>query len=127
VTLVERADVDAWVERYVAAWRTPGTDPLAALFTEDATYAPSPWADPLVGLPAIRAFWESERDGPDEGFDLVSEVVAVDGSTGVVRVGVDYATGSRWRDLWLVQLDGHGLCFVFEEWPFAPEQRDGHD
>jgi ketosteroid isomerase-like protein len=123
---VERRDVEAWVERYVVAWRTAGTDLLVTLFTEDATYSPSPWSTPLVGLPALAAFWEAERDSAEEEFDIASEVVAVDGPTAVVRVGVDYATGHRWRDLWLVQLDADGRCFVFEEWPFAPEQPDGH-
>ena len=123
---MERSDVETWVERYVVAWRTPGTELLAILFTEDATYAPSPWATPLVGLARLAAFWEAERDSAAEEFEIATEVVAVDGSTAVVRVGVDYAAGHRWRDLWVVQLDTHGRCSVFEEWPFAPEQPDGH-
>jgi hypothetical protein len=44
-----------------------------------------------------------------------------------VRVEVDYAaSGDRWRDLWVVEFADDGRCRVFEEWPFAPEQRDGH-
>ena len=123
---MERRDVEAWVERYVAAWRTPGTELLTTLFTEDATYAPSPWSTPLVGLARLAEFWEAERDSAAEEFEIASEVVAVDGSTGVVRVAVDYAAGHRWRDLWLVQLDSDSRCYVFEEWPFEPEQPDGH-
>ena len=44
----------------------------------------------------------------------------------VVRVHVDYDDGQRWRDLWLLTLDEHGRCEHFEEWPFAPDQDDGH-
>jgi uncharacterized protein (TIGR02246 family) len=123
---VQRADVERWVEAYVEAWRTAGTEALARVFTEDATYSPSPWAAPLVGLAAIGEFWEAERDGPGEGFDLTSDVIAVEAPTAVVRVSVDYATSSRWRDLWVLQLEQDGRCCVFEEWPFAPDQADGH-
>ena len=61
-----RDDVRRWVAGYERAWRTAGTDELAALFTDDVTYVASPWADPVVGLPALAKFWEAERDGPDE-------------------------------------------------------------
>jgi hypothetical protein len=57
---------------------------------------------------------------------MASEIVAVDGRTAVVRVHVDYDDGQRWRDLWLFTLDDRGLCEHFEEWPFAPDQEDGH-
>ena len=73
-------------------------------------------------------FWESERDGTDEEFTMSSEVVAVDGDTAVVRVFVEYTTpvAERWRDLWVLRLVPDGRCSSFEEWPFAPEQSDGH-
>lgn len=123
---MERVDVERWVGAYVEAWRTPGSDALGGIFTDDATYSPSPWASPLVGLASIGEFWEAERDGPDEQFEITREVVAVEGMAAVVRVSVDYGTGNRWRDLWVLQFDQHGRCCVFEEWPFAPDQPDGH-
>jgi uncharacterized protein (TIGR02246 family) len=123
---MQRADVERWVAAYVEAWRTAGTEGLAGIFTEDATYSPSPWSTPLVGLVAIAEFWEAERNGPDEGFELTREVVAIEALTAVVRVSVDYATANRWRDLWVLQFDQHGRCCVFEEWPFAPDRPDGH-
>jgi hypothetical protein len=36
-------------------------------------------------------------------------------------------TGQRWRDLWVLTLDGSGRCERFEEWPFAANQSDGHE
>ncbi|WP_129788885.1 YybH family protein [Promicromonospora panici] len=135
--MTQRATTEAWVRGYERLWRTPGTDGLAELFTTDASYLPSPWATPVVGLPALAEFWESERSGPDESFTMTSEVIAVDGPTAVVRVSVEYgapersgepgAFGSRWRDLWVLQFDEDGRCAAFEEWPFAPGQPDGHD
>lgn len=82
----------------------------------------------MGGREKLTGFWESERDGPDEPFVLSSEVVAVEGNTAVVRVSVDYLGDdtSRWRDLWVLKFTDDGHCEAFEEWPFAPDQPDGH-
>ncbi len=125
---MDRKTVEQWVARYEELWRKPGTDSLVDLFRPDATYLPSPWARPLEGLAEIARFWESERDDADEQFTMSSEVVAVDGDTAVVRVYVEYAAPSagHWRDLWVLRFASDGRCSSFEEWPFAPDQRDGH-
>ena len=125
---MEHATVEDWLARYVRTWRSPGTDGLALLFTPDATYRPSPRAEPVVGEAALATFWEAERAGPDEVFTFAAEVVAVDGRTAVVRVAVEYAAGRSgpWRDLWVLELADDGRCTSFEEWPFAPDQPAGH-
>ena len=125
---MDRRGVEQWVEDYERLWRTQGTDGLADLFQPDATYLPSPWARPVTGLDAIAEFWDAERDDSDEEFSLSADVVAVDGEAAVVRVSVDYGAsdGGRWRDLWVIRFAPDGRCSSFEEWPFAPEQSDGH-
>ena len=121
-----RDAVTRWLAAYEAAWRTAGTEPLRALFTDDASYRMSPYAEPVVGLPAIAELWEAERDGPDEPFTLQHEIVAVDGDTAVVRVEVRYDQPSgEFRDLWLIRFGADGRCVAFEEWPYAPGQRVG--
>jgi SnoaL-like domain len=129
---MNRSDVEQWVEGYERAWRTAGTDRLGDLFSPDASYLASPWAPPVEGLTAIARFWEDEREGPGESFTMAREVLAVEGPTAVVRVSVDYDQGpatpaQRWRDLWVIRFDDDGRCVAFEEWPFAPGQRDGHE
>jgi SnoaL-like domain len=125
---MDRTAVQKWVADYEGLWRTPGTELLGELFTPQASYLPSPWGQPLEGLEAIARFWETERDGPDEQFTMASEVVTLDAGTAVVRVNVSYGVaGDRgWRDLWVVRFAEDGRCSRFEEWPFAPEQPDGH-
>ena len=125
---MDRGAVEQWVDRYELYWRTPETDQLVDLFLPDATYRPSPWARPLEGLEEIAEFWESEREGADEEFTMSSDVVAVDRDSAVVRVFVEYAapTAGRWRDLWVLRFAPDGRCSSFEEWPFAPNQPDGH-
>lgn len=106
----------------------PGTDQLAELFSPDASYRPSPWARSVDGVDAIAGFWEAERDRPDEEFTMSSTVVAVDGATAVVRVLVEYGDpgAGSWRNLWILRFSPDGRCSAFEEWPFSPDQPDGH-
>jgi ketosteroid isomerase-like protein len=124
---VDHAQLTQWLEAYERAWRTAGTDVLAELFTEDATYSTAPYEKPHRGLEAIGEMWEAERLGPDEEFEMLSEIVAVEGDTGVARVEVRYHApkDKEYRDLWIVRLGDAGLCFQFEEWPFWPPAQKG--
>ena len=120
---LQRDDVTRWVDFYEAAWRTAGTEPLAALFTPDAGYRMSPYEGLVTGLPAIAELWEAEREGPDEGFAMEHEIVAVDGDTAVVRVEVRYdRPPGEYVDLWLIRFAPDGRCAAFEEWPYWPGQ-----
>jgi ketosteroid isomerase-like protein len=121
--VTDRAAIASWVETYERAWRTAGTDALASLFTSDATYSMEPYDTPAQGLGAIAELWERERTGPDERFTMTSEIVAVEGDVGVVRIEVDYPDKRlTFRDLWIIRLDANGRCLAFEEWPFWPEK-----
>ena len=112
----------AWVAAYERAWRTPGTEVLRALFAPDVTYSYDPYEEPVRGLDALGPWWDEGREGPDEVFTMASDVVAVDGDVGVVRVEVAYGDPVRqeYRDLWVVRFDADGRCVAFEEWPFWP-------
>jgi len=125
---MDRTAVEKWVADYERIWRTPGTVLLAELFEPAASYLPSPWAQPLEGLDAIARFWEAERVSADEEFTMSSEVVMVHAHQAVVRVMVGYGAQAQrpWRDLWLLRFAEDGRCSSFEEWPFAPDQPDGH-
>jgi hypothetical protein len=121
---MDREHLTGWIAAYQRAWRTAGTQTLATIFTAEATYRQGPYRKPVVGLPAIARMWEHERDGPEEVFHMTSEVVAVEGNTAVVRVGVRYGTpvGQEYRDLWIMRFAEDGRCSSFEEWPFWPGQ-----
>jgi ketosteroid isomerase-like protein len=124
---VTRTQLTEWLEGYERAWRTPGTGALDELFTEDASYSTAPYEDPHRGLKAIGEMWEAERLGPDEEFEMSSEVLAVEGDTGVVRIEVHYGAPKEkeYRDLWVIRLDQAGRCSHFEEWPFWPPDQKG--
>jgi ketosteroid isomerase-like protein len=120
--MTDRAAVDRWLAGYEAAWRTPGTEALADLFTGDATYLQSPYETPVTGLDEIKRMWEAEREGPDEVFTLVADILAVDGPTAVVRAEVRYGdpVSQEYRDLWVIRFAADGRCAWFEEWPYWP-------
>jgi ketosteroid isomerase-like protein len=124
---LDRARLTDWIAGYERAWRAPGTEALAELFTEDASYSTAPYESPHRGLDGIGEMWEAERLGPDEEFEMTSEVVAVEGDTGVVKIEVQYRApkNKEYRDIWIVRLDDAGLCTHFEEWPFWPPDQRG--
>lgn len=121
---VRRTEFAAWIDRYERAWRSPGTASLGELFTEDASYRHSPFTQPINGLDAIAADWENEREGADEVFTMSTEIVAVEGDTGVARLLVRYGepVTQEYLDLWVVRFAADGRCSSFEEWPFWPDQ-----
>ena len=122
-----REQLADWIAGYERAWRTPGTDALSDLFAAGATYSTAPFEEPHRGLDAIARMWEEERSGPDEQFTMTSEVVAVEGDTGVARVEVRYGEPRplHYLDLWIVTVDAEGRCTSFEEWPFWPPDAAG--
>lgn len=124
---VDRATLGEWIEGYERAWRAPGVEALEALFAPDASYTTGPFQHPFRGLEAIAELWEDEREGPDEVFAMESDIVAVEGNTGVVRVEVRYGEPVTrvYRDLWIVRLDASGRATEFEEWPFWPPGTPG--
>ena len=58
-----RDGVQAWLDAYVAAWRS--YEGIAELFTDDAEYRYHPYDEPLRGADAIAADWQREREDPE--------------------------------------------------------------
>jgi ketosteroid isomerase-like protein len=116
-------DVMTWVAGYERAWRHGDVEALDALFTEDATYSPAPYATTLVGIDAIRGFW---LDDEDDVFTVDVAPVAVDDHDAVVRLEVRHGDPVRqeYRDLWVFHFTSDGRVDSFEEWPFWPGSAD---
>ena len=121
--MTDHKQVAGWIDAYERAWRTAGVEPLAALFTEDASYRQGPYHQPVIGLAAIGEMWETERAGADEEFTMTYDIVAVDGDTAVARVEVRYGdpVPQEFLDLWLPRFAADGRCRRFEELPYWPD------
>lgn len=115
-----RAAVQRWLEGYRRAWVSDDPNDIAALFTDEATYSPAPFAKTWRGRDAIVAEWIRRGDsGADWTFE--SEIVAVDGAVGVVRGLTTYAATDEdpetvYSNVWVVTLASDGRATSFEEW-----------
>ncbi len=108
--------VQAWLDSYVAAWRSYDPDAIADLFSADASYAYHPYDDePLRGRDAIVESWLSERDEPGS-WDASYAPLLVDGERAVATGESRYADGRTFSNLYVMRFDGDGRCSEFVEW-----------
>jgi ketosteroid isomerase-like protein len=118
---VDHDAVMGWVAGYERAWRERDLEAVAELFSDDAQYRVSPYAEPKTGHQGIQEIWR-EPDGTT--FSMTAEPVAVEGRDAVVRVDVHYETPRRqeYRDLWVLRFADDGRVAEFEEWAYWPDK-----
>ena len=133
---MDRADVQAWLDRYVEAWKSYDRGAIEALFAEDVEYRYHPYDDPVRGRDAVVAAWLGEgsqdvastRDEPGT-FDASYAPVAVDGDLAVATGTSTYLkhpggpVDSVYDNCFVIRFDPDGRCREFTEW-FA--KRPGH-
>jgi ketosteroid isomerase-like protein len=117
---MNREDVDRWLERYVAAWKSYDRSAIGELFSEDATYRYHPYDEPVGGREAIVESWFEDPDEPGS-FDASYESYAVDGDRAVAVGSSTYfdAGGSVekvYDNVYLLRFAGDGRCAEFTEW-----------
>lgn len=117
---MDRSDIERWLAAYRRAWETDDPQDIAALFTEDATYAARPFGKPWEGRDAIVAKWIELGDSKVH-WQFESEVVAIDGDTGVVRGLTTYpahdeAPEEVYSNIWVIKLAPDGRSRWFGEW-----------
>lgn len=122
MTTISHTGFQAWLDRYVAAWKSYDPQAIAALFSEDATYRYHPEDDPVRGRDAIVASWLDERDQPGE-YDARYEPLAIDPSNGshVARGWSRYFTSTgdlkdEYWNIYLVTFDEAAQATSFTEW-----------
>jgi hypothetical protein len=116
---VDRQQFQAWLDRYVDAWKTYDERKIADLWSEAATYYYHPQDEPLRGRGAIVENWLENRD--DAGtYDAQYEVVAIDGDMHVAKGWSRYFENGRMRDeynnIYLCRFDAEGRCTEFVEY-----------
>jgi uncharacterized protein (TIGR02246 family) len=117
---LDRDAVAAWLDAYVAAWKSYDPDAIGALFSDDATYAYHPWDEPLRGRTAIVADWLANQDPPGS-FEAAYRPLAVDGDLAVATGRSRYLDpdGSLSREYWncfVLRFDADGRCAELTEW-----------
>jgi len=122
-----REDVQRWLDRYVAAWKSYDRAGIEDLFSADAEYRYHPWHEPVRGRDAIVADWLAPNGDPSrrdaEGtYDASYEAWAVEGDRAVAVGTSDYfgdVTRStrirRYHNTYLLEFDADGRCRRFTE------------
>jgi ketosteroid isomerase-like protein len=129
VAFVNRADAQAWLDRYVAAWLSYDVNDIAALFTEDVVYRYHPYDDPLVGREAVVASWLGESDSEDAStrdapgtYAARYEPVALDGDVVVATGTSTYREQPEgpivriYDNCFVMRFAGEGRCKEFTEY-----------
>ena len=115
-----RTDLEEWLERYRSAWKTDDPQQIGDLFTEDAVYAPRPFGEPWKGRDEIVTKWIELGDS-GTSWQFESEVIVVEGDTGVVRGLTTYPAHDNepeavYSNIWVVKLASDGRARSFGEW-----------
>ena len=64
VELLEKADVDRWLQAYVEAWKSYDGKQIGDLFSEDVRYRYHPYDEPVVGRAELVRSWLGEASHP---------------------------------------------------------------
>jgi ketosteroid isomerase-like protein len=125
---MDHSDVQAWLDRYVEAWRANQREPIEALFTEDAAYRYRPYGGErhsTTGREAIVSAW---LEHPDEAgsWDAGYEPYAVDGDRAVAvgwsRYGATASGPERtFQNCFLLRFARDGRCAEFTEYYMLEE------
>ncbi len=118
--------LDTWIDGYLHAWQSNDPESIAALFTEDAAYAYSPWEDPLTGREAIVADWLREPDQPDS-WQADYRPMLIQGNRALVTGLTRYTDGKTYSNLFVVDFDDEGRCRAFTEWYMRHPKRNPQD
>jgi len=113
-------DFTRWLERYRDAMVR--LDPTAAgdLFSTDASYRESPFAETIKGRAQIVAYWEMVATVMRD-VDFSFDVLAVDGDVGVAHVRdtltrVPSGKRARYDGIFAARFDDELRCVDFREW-----------
>ena len=110
------SDVQAWLDRYVAAWRSYDEAAIRELFAPDATYAYSPYEEPLQGRDAIVASWLADPDEP-ASWEASYAPSLVEGRRATAKGETRYLeSGDVFSNLFELEFDAEGRCTGFVEW-----------
>ncbi len=119
------SNAQRFLDGYLDAWRTNDPDSIRALFAPDATYRSGPRdLEPAVGVDAIVAQWEEDRDEPDT-WSYTGEVDLQTKTAAVIRGVTTYTEGPKsgtYENVWLVRIADDGRAVEFQDWWF---QREG--
>ena len=114
------SDVQSWLDRYIAAWRSNDAKLIGALFTDDVRYRYHPGDEPLVGCQTVVDSWLESPDEPDS-WNAEYRAWSVTGDHAAATGETHYSNGSQYFNVYLLVFRD-GACSEFTEWFVTPRE-----
>lgn len=119
--MIDRKSAAAWLDRYVAAWKSYDPTAIGALFSPDVRYYFRPYVDPVIGREAVVKAWLDNPDTPNT-WEAHYEPIAVDGNTVIANGfsryfeddGVTFS--DEWNNIFLLRFNDQDECIEFCDW-----------
>ena len=121
--------VTAWLDAYLAAWKSYDREQIGALFSDDVKYRFHPYDEPVEGREAVVESWlgEGEHEGApgrdeDGTYDASYRPIAVEGDVAVAIGSSSYTRGPDgpideiYDNCFVMRFDDAGRCREFTEW-----------
>ena len=123
------AELETWLHRYGQAWEARDPSAVVALFTADAEYFETPFAQPMRGTEGIRTYW-ANATGKQKDVRFGFEVLACTGDRGIARWSADFSRTSgvtiRLDGVFVLEFSEDGFCRTLREWWHRrPVDREG--
>jgi hypothetical protein len=126
---VDHPSAQAWLDRYVAAWKSYDAEEIGGLFSENVRYRYYPFAEWVIGREAVVTSWLAEstdesgstRDAPGT-YDAEYAPIAVEGDVVVATGTTTYAASPDgplthvFDNCFVMRFDTDGLCREFTEY-----------
>jgi hypothetical protein len=117
---MDHRTVQAWLDRYIEAWRSNDATAIADLFDRDAEYRFHPSDEPERGPERISAAWLEEPDEPGT-WDAWYRPYAVEGPRAVATGVSTYfdaggAVDRVYDNVFVMTFGEDGRCTDFTEW-----------
>jgi len=117
---LDSALLEAWLQRYGAAWEARDPAAAAALFTPGATYHEMPFDPVKQGRAAIQDYWKTVTADQRE-IQVETRVIAVNGNTGVAHWKATFKLQSTGATIsldgvFVLEFAASGECSSLREW-----------
>ena len=110
----------AWLDRYIAAWRSGDANDIGDLFSEDVTYSQNGGQTSISGREAVVRDWLEAAYEPDAEWEASYEPLAIEdqvhvavGSTRYLR---DHGVHEDFSNIFVCRFDEDGRCHELREW-----------
>jgi ketosteroid isomerase-like protein len=110
----------AWLDRYIAAWRSGDAGDIGDLFSEDVTYSQDGGQTSIGGREAVVRDWLEAAYEPDAEWEASYEPLAIEDqvhvAVGSTRYRREDGVQEDFSNIFVCRFDEDGRCRDLREW-----------